>query len=160
TLTLNASTSYTFAGLLTDSGTAAGTLSPIKNGPGTLTLSASESFTGPLTVNGGTVLVNGALAADVAVNGGTLGGTGSIGGTATAYSYLGGDGNDFTLTVASPVQPPTGNDPPPAAGDPVTVTAAASPFAAAIGTFDPATGVWCLRNVSGPGSPDAGHFAF
>lgn len=57
----------------------------IKAGTGTLTLTGAESYAGPTTVNGGTLLVNGSLAAGSAVtvnNGGTLGGNGSVGSVA------------------------------------------------------------------------------
>jgi autotransporter-associated beta strand protein len=61
----------------------------VKTGPGTLTLtSAANSYTGPTTVQGGTLLVNGSLApaSALTVNGGTLGGGGTVGGTVTVNS--------------------------------------------------------------------------
>ncbi len=59
-----------------------------KTGAGTLSLAASNSYTGPTTVDAGTLLVNNpsgtGVAGAVAVNSGaTLGGTGSCGGTVT-----------------------------------------------------------------------------
>jgi autotransporter-associated beta strand protein len=79
-----------------------------KLGPGTLTLTAANTFTGPTRVNAGTLAINGSLAAGVAVtvnSGGTLGGTGTCAGTVTVAS--GGTlapGNSIgTLTVSSNV---------------------------------------------------------
>ena len=55
------------------------------NGPGRLTLAAENTYTGATIVSGGTLLVNGSLAAAsaVTVDGGTLGGDGTIGGAVT-----------------------------------------------------------------------------
>ena len=44
-----------------------------KTGLGTLTLSAANTYTGPTTVNGGTLLVNGSITSPVTVYAGTLG---------------------------------------------------------------------------------------
>jgi fibronectin-binding autotransporter adhesin len=65
-----------------------GTAGVAKSGTGTWTLSAANPYTGPTTVNGGTLLVNGSLDAGsaVAVVGGTLSGNGTIGGTVTVNS--------------------------------------------------------------------------
>jgi autotransporter-associated beta strand protein len=65
-----------------------GTAGVTKSGTGTWTLSAANPYTGPTTVNSGTLLVNGSLNAGsaVTVNGGTLGGTGTIGGTVAVNS--------------------------------------------------------------------------
>lgn len=61
-----------------------------KNGNGTLTLSAANSFTGPTTVNAGTLLLKtgGTLnfASNVSVNGGTLAGDGTAYGNVTVAS--------------------------------------------------------------------------
>lgn len=54
TLTINQSASSTFAGGFTGAGNV------VKNGAGTLTLSSSSSTSGTLTINGGSVTVNGA----------------------------------------------------------------------------------------------------
>jgi outer membrane autotransporter protein len=61
----------TFAGAINGAGglTVAG---------GTLTLSGTSGYTGATTVNGGGLVVNGTLASGVTVNGGFLGGTGTI----------------------------------------------------------------------------------
>jgi fibronectin-binding autotransporter adhesin len=58
-----------------------------KTGNGKLTLSAANTYTGVTTVNAGTLLVTGGLAAASAVTvnaGGTLGGSGSVGGSVLA----------------------------------------------------------------------------
>jgi fibronectin-binding autotransporter adhesin len=79
-----------------------------KQGSGTLTLTAANTYTGPTLVNNGTLAVNGSLIAGAAVSvasGGTLGGTGTCGGNVTNTS--GGTiapGNSIgTLTVWSNV---------------------------------------------------------
>jgi len=55
-----------------------------KTGSGTLTLSADNNYSGATAVNGGTLLINGdqtlAMGAVTVADGGTLGGTGTIGG--------------------------------------------------------------------------------
>lgn len=60
-----------------------------KTGAGTLTLGGSASFTGPVSVTAGTLLVNGdasAATGSVSVTAATLGGTGSLGGAVTIGS--------------------------------------------------------------------------
>jgi len=80
TLTLqgNGTGLSTFAGNIVQ---AASTLGIIKAGTGTWVLSGINEYSGPTTINAGTLLVNGALNATIAVtvNSATLGGTGSIG---------------------------------------------------------------------------------
>ncbi|VVN83865.1 DUF4214 domain-containing protein [Pseudomonas fluorescens] len=64
------------------SGVISGTGHLLKQGSGTLTLSATDTYTGATFVNVGTLLVNGALANSSSVtvaSGATLGGSGSIG---------------------------------------------------------------------------------
>ena len=65
-----------------------GTGGLVKTGPGTWTLPLASTYTGPTTVNAGTLLVTGAISTGaVTVNtGGTLGGTGTVGGPVTVQS--------------------------------------------------------------------------
>ncbi|MCE9630594.1 MAG: autotransporter-associated beta strand repeat-containing protein [Planctomycetia bacterium] len=78
----------TFAGTLADS--APGVLALVKTGPGTLTISGSNSFTGGTTVDGGALRVDGwAGAGGVSVNaGGTLSGQGTTGAVAIAQGGI------------------------------------------------------------------------
>ena len=69
--------STTFSGLLQNG---SGTVALTKTGTGTLTLSGANTYSGITTVSAGTLLVNGSQAASaVSLNGGTLGGIGSVG---------------------------------------------------------------------------------
>lgn len=83
-------------GSLVASGTiggGAGTISLVKSGANSLTLSGNSTYTGSTTVSAGTLLVNGSLGnSAVTVNGGTLGGIGLIGGSVTvgAANYSAG----------------------------------------------------------------------
>ena len=96
TLTVNQTTSGTYSGMIQDvlaeyDGSGSGTTGPLnltKTGPGTLTLSGANSYSGATTIAGGALLVNGSLGTGtVTVSGGaTLGGTGVIGGTTTVQS--------------------------------------------------------------------------
>jgi autotransporter-associated beta strand protein len=86
-----------------DSGTTfsgAGNLT--KDGPTTLTLSGeSPSFTGPTTVNAGTLLVNGSMAGTAVsvLSGATLGGTGTVGAVSTTGGTLQPGNNPGILVV-------------------------------------------------------------
>jgi autotransporter-associated beta strand protein len=63
--------------LLADAGSPGGGL--VKNGDGTLTLTAANTFTGATSINAGSLVVNGSSLSATTINsGGTLGGTGSI----------------------------------------------------------------------------------
>jgi T5SS/PEP-CTERM-associated repeat protein len=87
--------SYAFAPLISGAGKVL-----VENG--TTNLTASNTYTGNTLVNGGTLLVNGSIAASAtAVNlGGTLGGTGTVGPTEVAAGGTLSPGNSIgTLTV-------------------------------------------------------------
>ena len=77
------------SGAISD-GTAGGSLSLVVNG-GTVTLTATNTYSGFTEIDGGTLLINGnnsgASGRVYAYNGGTLGGTGTIG--STVYTYGG-----------------------------------------------------------------------
>jgi uncharacterized repeat protein (TIGR01451 family) len=70
-------TTTSFSGLIQNG---SGTVALTKLGTGTLTLSGANSYSGSTTVSAGTLLVNGSQASSaVSVNGGRLGGTGTVG---------------------------------------------------------------------------------
>jgi fibronectin-binding autotransporter adhesin len=56
-----------------------GTGTLTKRGAGTLTLTGTNTYTGGTTVSGGNLVVNGSIVSSVTLNGGMLGGTGSVG---------------------------------------------------------------------------------
>ncbi len=70
--------STTFSGTIQGSGSLSA-ISLVINGSGTQVLAGRNTYTGPTTINQGTLLVNGLLASPVTVNsGGMLGGSGSL----------------------------------------------------------------------------------
>src|SRR5438132_7182680 len=75
TLTVNNAAAHTFGGLL------AGNLALTKINTGTLTLTANNTYSGPTTINAGSLLINGAQPNSTvfAFAPGTLGGTGTTG---------------------------------------------------------------------------------
>lgn len=77
TLTVDSLSDQTFSGSLTDG---IGTVSLVKEGAFTQTLTAMSTYTGTTTVNSGTLLVTGSLtgSATAVNNGGTFGGTGTV----------------------------------------------------------------------------------
>jgi autotransporter-associated beta strand protein len=82
----NATFTYNSSAAQTLSGQVSGTGVLNQAGPGTLTLSGANAYSGATTVNGGTLLVNGSTASGSAVTvntGGTLGGTGTISNSVT-----------------------------------------------------------------------------
>lgn len=102
TLTVNQASNTSFAGALSGSGTF------VKDGAGLLELTGSSSLAGSgdsggnVEVRGGTLAVNGSLLARVGVqNGGTLGGTGTVGSVRLASGGTLAPGNSIgTLNVA------------------------------------------------------------
>ncbi len=73
TLTIDQDSNSAYAGAITGDG------SLVKEGDGRLNLTGDSTYTGPTSVNGGTLSVNGSIVSDVTVNtGGRLGGTGTL----------------------------------------------------------------------------------
>jgi autotransporter-associated beta strand protein len=71
---------------------------------GTTIFAGAKTYTGATTVNGGELVVNGSLVSAVTVNGGILGGIGTVGATTVNAGGILGVGSIGTLTVASLVQ--------------------------------------------------------
>lgn len=82
-------------------GTISGSGSFTKEGDGTLNLTGNSDYSGPTSVNGGTLAVNGSIVSDVTVNnGGTLGGNGTVGSTTVTAGGTIAPGNSIgQLTV-------------------------------------------------------------
>ncbi len=82
-------------------GDISGTGSFVKQGEGTLNLTGNNTYTGPTSVDGGTLAVNGSIVSPVTVNsGGTLGGNGSVGSTTVGDGGTLAPGNSIgRLTV-------------------------------------------------------------
>jgi autotransporter-associated beta strand protein len=96
TLIFNRSNAYQFDGVITGSGAVQ------QNGAGITTLTAANLYAGVTTVNAGTLLVEGSIAASnlTTVNaGGTLGGTGTIGSTVINGGTLSPGHSTGTITV-------------------------------------------------------------
>ncbi|WP_374126282.1 autotransporter-associated beta strand repeat-containing protein [Sphingomonas sp. 28-62-11] len=94
-LTTTQNTNSTFAGTLAGNG------SFTKSGTGNLNLTGTNTYTGPTTVNGGTLSVNGSIVSPLTVaSGGTLGGTGTVGNTTISSGGVWAPGNSIgTQTV-------------------------------------------------------------
>ena len=95
----------TFAGSIRNGSTTARTTAITKVGPGVLTLTGSNAYSGPTLVSEGALLVNGNHATatnTVTVQpAGTLGGVGVIGGVATVYGTLSPGAPIGTLTFTN-----------------------------------------------------------
>lgn len=80
-LVFNRTDAFTYSGIIS------GTGSLTQAGTGALTLSSNQTYTGPTTLTGGTLRVNGALASTaVSIQGGaTLGGTGTLASVASVH---------------------------------------------------------------------------
>jgi outer membrane autotransporter protein len=92
--------STTVSGIIADGGAAGGTGgSLVKVGGGTLTLAGANTYTGGTTVNEGSLIVNGSLASGVTMNGGTLGGSGSVAGLVVNSGTLAPGNSIGTLRV-------------------------------------------------------------
>jgi outer membrane autotransporter protein len=90
-------TAYTFAAEIFGHG-AVNVLS------GTTILTATNTYSGPTVVSGGSLVVNGAIASSVTLNGGTLGGSGTVGGILAQGGGTVAPGNSIgTLNVAGNV---------------------------------------------------------
>ena len=95
-LTVNQDENSEFAGEIT------GTGGLTKTGDGTLNLTGDNSYTGPTTVSGGKLAVNGSITSPVTVtDGGALGGNGTVGSTDVGDGGIVVPGNSIgRLTVA------------------------------------------------------------
>ncbi|WP_447952631.1 autotransporter domain-containing protein [Sphingopyxis chilensis] len=82
-------------------GSISGAGSFVKQGEGTLNLTGDSTYSGPTSVDGGTLAVNGSIVSPVTVNsGGTLGGNGSVGSTTVGDGGTLAPGNSIgRLTV-------------------------------------------------------------
>ena len=95
TLTVDQTENSVFAGTISGDG------GIVKEGDGILNLTGNSTYTGPTSVNGGILAVNGSIASNVTVNsGGKLGGNGFVGNTTVAAGGIVGPGNSIgRLTV-------------------------------------------------------------
>jgi autotransporter-associated beta strand protein len=96
----NASVVFNQTGSGTYAGNMSGTGSMTLQGGGILGMTGTSAYTGPTTVNAGTLIVNGLLASTVTLsNGTTLGGAGTIGGLVSNAGILAPGNSIGTLTV-------------------------------------------------------------
>jgi outer membrane autotransporter protein len=86
------------------SGAINGTGGLVKTGTGALTLTGTSSFTGPTSLQSGLLTVNGSIAGSVVtINGGTLGGSGFVGGINALAGAVAPGNSIGTLSVAGNV---------------------------------------------------------
>lgn len=86
------------------SGAISGAGALVKTGSGALSLTGTSSFTGATSLDAGTLVVNGSLAGSVVtLNGGALGGTGTVGGINAVAGTVGPGNSIGTLAVAGNV---------------------------------------------------------
>ncbi|WP_324749137.1 autotransporter domain-containing protein [Sphingomonas sp. LY54] len=99
TLTVDQDSNSAYAGAITGDG------SLVKDGDGRLNLTGASTYTGPTSVNGGTLSVNGSIVSDVTVNdGGRLGGTGTLADVVVASGGVFAPGNSIgTIDVVGNV---------------------------------------------------------
>nr|WP_315596006.1 autotransporter outer membrane beta-barrel domain-containing protein [uncultured Cupriavidus sp.] len=95
TLAFNRSDTYTYGNIVSGAGGVA------QNGTGTTVLTAAQTYTGPTTVNLGTLAIDGSITSPVTVNAaGTLSGSGTIFGDVTNTGTVTPGGGSGVLTIA------------------------------------------------------------
>ncbi|WP_354681190.1 autotransporter family protein [Cupriavidus plantarum] len=95
TLAFNRSDSYAYNNVISGAGGVA------QNGTGITVLTAAQTYTGPTTVNLGTLAIDGSITSPVTVNAaGTLSGTGTIFGNVTNTGSVAPGGGSGVLTIA------------------------------------------------------------
>jgi fibronectin-binding autotransporter adhesin len=105
TLAFNRADTVTFAGAISGGGGVE------QIGPGKTILTAAHTYSGPTTVSGGTLSVNGSIVSSVTVeDGGTLSGTGSVGSVTVEHGGTYAPGNSIgTQTVNGDLTLSTGS---------------------------------------------------
>ena len=74
----------------------------IKNGTGTLTVTGNANYTGPTTINGGTMILNGSILGNLLINPGTIfGGNATVAGSITNFGILSPGNSPGIVTAGS-----------------------------------------------------------